>query len=41
VYRARDTRLNRDVALKSCPNSSPQILIVWRVSSEKRRCLRR
>ncbi len=41
VYRARDTTLDRDVALKVLPDASPQTRTGWRVSSVKRRCWRR
>ena len=41
VYRARDTRLNRDVAIKVLPDSSPPIPTGWRASSAKRRRSRR
>ena len=41
VYRARDTRLNRDVALKILPARSPSIRIGSRAFSAKRRCSRR
>ena len=39
VYRARDTKLNREVALKVLPEPSPAIRIASPVSSAKRRCL--
>ena len=39
VYRARDTRLDRDVAIKVLPARSPPILTVWPASSAKRRVL--
>ena len=35
VYRARDTRLDRDVALRFCPRPSRAIPIAWRASSAK------
>ena len=37
VYRARDTRLNRDVAIKVLPPSFRPIPSGWRGSSAKRR----
>jgi len=37
VYRARDTRLDRDVAISCCPTPSRTTLSVWRASSAKRR----
>ena len=37
VYRARDAKLNRDVALKVLPESSPSIPTGSRASSAKRR----
>ncbi len=41
VYRARDTKLERDVALKILPaTSSRAIPSVWRASSAKRGCWR-
>ena len=39
VYRARDTRLGRDVALKVLPARSRTIRSGWRVSSARRRLL--
>jgi hypothetical protein len=41
VYVARDTRLDRDVALKVLPDFFPAILIGSRASSARRRCSRR
>ena len=41
VYRARDTRLDRDVAMKSPAGASPPIPNAWRGSSAKRRRSRR
>ena len=39
VYRARDTRLNRDVALKVLPGAfAKNAERAWRVSSARRRC---
>ena len=35
VYRARDTKLDRDVAIKVLPERSPPIRIDWRASSAK------
>ena len=37
VYRARDTKLNRDVAIKVCPRSSQPARNVSRGSPAKRR----
>ena len=37
VYRARDTKLDRDVAIKMLPEPSPPIRSGWRASSAKRR----
>ena len=37
VWRATDTQLNRDVALKILPRPLPLILIAWQGSSVKRR----
>ena len=37
VYRARDTRLNRDVAIKILRIPSPAIPSAWRVSPAKLR----
>ena len=36
VYRARDTKLDRDIALKSCPRASPKIWSASLDSGEKR-----
>ena len=41
VYRARDTRLGREVAIKILPRAFRTIPIGWRASSAKRRCSRR
>ena len=38
VYRARDTRLQRDVAIKILPELLPRTPIASRVFSGKRRC---
>ena len=38
VYRARDTKLNRDVALKVLPTRSRSMPIASRASSARRRC---
>ena len=38
VYRAHDSTLNREVAVKSCRISSPTMPIAWRGSSAKRTC---
>jgi serine/threonine protein kinase len=40
VYRARDTKLNRDVAIKVLPRSSRSIPIGWRASRARRRSSR-
>ena len=41
VYRARDTKLNRDVAIKVLPDAFARMPTAWRGSSAKRRCSRR
>ena len=41
VYRARDTKLNRDVAIKVLPDAFAADPIASRASSAKRRCSRR
>ena len=41
VYCARDTKLNREVAIKSCWLPSRTIPIALRASVAKRRCSRR
>jgi serine/threonine protein kinase len=41
VYRARDTELKRDVALKVCRKSSLATRSAWRDSSAKLKCSRR
>jgi serine/threonine protein kinase len=40
VYRARDLKLGRDVAIKVCPRASPAMVTGSLVSSAKRRCSR-
>ena len=37
VYRARDTKLNRDVAIKVLPDAFAKDPDAWRASSAKRR----
>ena len=37
VYRARDSKLHRDVAIKVLPKSLRPTLNVWRASSARRR----
>ena len=41
VYRARDTKLRRDVAIKVLPDGVAPIPIAWRASSARRKCSRR
>ena len=41
VYRARDTKLNRDVALKSFQTSSPPMPSAWHGSNVRRNSLPR
>jgi hypothetical protein len=41
VYRARDTRLERVVAIKVLPNGSPRLSTRWSVFSAKRGRLQR
>ena len=41
VYRAHDSRLNRDVALKILPTPSPPTRIGWPGSSARPSCSRR
>ena len=40
VFRATDTKLKRQVAIKILPLHSPLTPIGWRVSSAKRKCSR-
>ena len=40
VFRARDTKLGRDVAIEILPRSSPAIPIGWRGSNARRACSR-
>lgn len=41
VYRARDSKLNRDVALKVLPDAFAAVPTGWPGSAAKRRCSRR
>jgi serine/threonine protein kinase len=41
VYRATDTKLNREAAIKILPDGFAPILTAWRVSRARRRCWRR
>ena len=41
VWRATDTKLNRDVALKILPEAFAQDATAWRASSAKPRCWHR
>ena len=41
VYRARDTRLKRDVAIRFFPKPSPTMRIAWRGFNAKPNSLRR
>ncbi len=41
VYRARDPRLQRDVAIKVLPSASLLMLTDWRDSPARRNCSRR
>ena len=41
VFRARDTKLNRDVAIKVLLRKSPPTPSAWRAFSAKRNCSRR
>ena len=41
VFRARDTKLNRDVAIKVLRPSSLETRSAWRGSAARRRCSRR
>jgi serine/threonine-protein kinase len=38
VWRATDTKLNRQVAIKILPEASRRIPTAWRDSSARRRC---